>query len=207
MALRKRDSAATRDDILSAARTVLNRDGSGRFSTRSVASQAGVNQSLIHYHFRTRNGLLLGVLEQMNAELLDRQRSMYAREEMTLAEKWQQAVDFYRVDLASGYVRTLLELAAHGYSNPIVAAQVRALFNGWRRLLTEVAASALNELEIDEVSADDVVAVIAAYWWGMEVQHLLGTPEEESHLWATTEKIGRLLGRFETRRLARRAKK
>ena len=206
MALRKRDSAATRDDILSAARTVLNRDGSGRFSTHSVASQAGVNQSLLPYHFRTRNGLLLAVLEQMNAELLDRQRGMYAREDMTLAEKWQLAVDFYRVDLASGYVRTLLELTAHGYSNPIVAAQVRSLFNGWRRLLTEVAASALKELEIDEVSAADVVAVIAAYWWGMEVQHLLGTPEEEGHLWATTEKIGRLLGRFETGRQSRRVK-
>ena len=65
---------------------------------------------------------------------------MYARDVMTVGEKGQLAVDFYRVDLASGYVRTLLELTAHGYSNPIVAAQVRSLFNGWRRLLTEVAA-------------------------------------------------------------------
>ncbi|HEV2033291.1 MAG TPA: TetR/AcrR family transcriptional regulator [Candidatus Dormibacteraeota bacterium] len=207
MALRKRDSAATRDDILTAARIVLNRDGSGRLSTHSVAALAGVNQSLIHYHFRTREGLLLGVLEQMNAELLDRQRSMYAREDMTLAEKWQQAVDFYRVDLASGYVRTLLELTAHGYSNPAIAARVRHLFDGWRRLLTEVAASALARLGVDDLSADDVVAMVAAYWWGMEVQHLLGVPEEEGHLWAATAKIGRLLGTLETNRRSRRRKR
>ncbi len=207
MALRKRDSAATRDDILTAARIVLNRDGSGRLSTHSVAAQAGVNQSLIHYHFRTREGLLLGVLEQMNAELLDRQRSMYAREDMTLAEKWQQAIDFYRVDLASGYVRTLLELAAHGYSNPAMAVQIRHLFDGWRRLLTEVAASALAQLGVDDPSADDVVAMVAAFWWGMEVQHLLGVPEEESHLWAATEKVGRLLGTLETNRRSRRRKR
>ncbi|HEY8641644.1 MAG TPA: TetR/AcrR family transcriptional regulator [Candidatus Dormibacteraeota bacterium] len=204
MAVRKRDSAATREDILTAARKVLNRDGSGRLSTHSVAAEAGVNQSLIHYHFRTREGLLLAVLEQMNAELLDRQRSMYAREEMSIAEKWQQAVDFYRIDLASGYVRTLLELAAHGYSNPAVAAQVRALFNGWRALLTEVATEELAELRVDAVDAQEVVAMVAAYWWGMEAQHLLGVPEQEGHLWATTEKIGRLLGELEARRRSQR---
>jgi AcrR family transcriptional regulator len=200
MAVRKRDSAATREDILTAARKVLNRDGSGRLSTHSVAAEASVNQSLIHYHFRTREGLLLAILEQMNAELLDRQRSLYSREDMSIAEKWQQAVDFYRVDLASGYVRTLLELAAHGYSNPAVAAQVRALFKGWRVLLTEVATQALAALKVDAVDADEVVAMVAAYWWGMETQHLLGVPEQEGHLWATTEKIGLLLGELEARR-------
>jgi AcrR family transcriptional regulator len=200
MAVRKRDSAATREDILTAARKVLNRDGSGRLSTHSVAAEAGVNQSLIHYHFQTREGLLLAVLEQMNAELLDRQRSLYSREDMSIAEKWQQAVDFYRVDLASGYVRTLLELAAHGYSNPAVAAQVRVLFNGWRVLLTEVATEALAELRVDAVEAQEVVAMVAAYWWGMETQHLLGISEQEGHLWATTDKIGRLLGELEARR-------
>ena len=206
MAVRKRDSAATREDILTAARKVLNRDGSGRLSTHSVAAEAGVNQSLIHYHFRTREGLLLAILEQMNAELLERQRSLYSREDMSIAEKWQQAVDFYRVDLASGYVRTLLELAAHGYSNPAVAAQVRALFKGWRVLLTEVATQALAELKVDAVDADEVVAMVAAYWWGMETQHLLGVPEQEGHLWATTEKIGLLLGELEARRRSPGAK-
>lgn len=185
---------------VTAARKVLNRDGSGRLSTHTVAAEAGVNQSLIHYHFQTREGLLLAILEQMNAELLDRQRSLYSREDMSISQKWQQAVDFYRVDLASGYVRTLLELAAHGYSNPTVAVQVRSLFNGWRNLLTEVATEALAELRVDTVAAREVVAMVAAYWWGMETQHLLGVPEEEGHLWATTDEIGRLLSELEARR-------
>src|SRR5579863_801093 len=142
MAVRHRNKAATREEILAAARTVLNRDGAGRLSTRSVATEAGVNQSLIHYHFGTREGLLLAVVEQMTAELIQRQRQMYSRPDVTLAEKWQQAIDYYRVDLASGYVRTLMELAAHGYSSRTVSAKVRALFNEWRRLLSEVAAEA-----------------------------------------------------------------
>lgn len=196
-AVRKRDSATTRDDIVSAARTVLNRDGSGRLSTHSVAAEAGVNQSLIHYHFGTREGLLEAVVEQMDSELLERQRRMYARPDMRLAEKWQQAIDFYRVDLASGYVRTLLELAAHGFSNPAVAARVRGLFNGWRQLLQQVIAEALADLGITSVTAEEATAMLSSYWWGMELQHLLGVPEAEGHLWAATEKIGVLLNAFE----------
>ena len=61
MAVRHRNKAATREEILSAARTVLNRDGSGRLSTRSVAAEAGVNQSLIHYHFGTRDDLVSAI--------------------------------------------------------------------------------------------------------------------------------------------------
>jgi hypothetical protein len=41
----------------------------------------------------------------------------------------------------------------------------------------------------------------------MEVQHLIGVPEEESHLWAATEKVGRLLGTLETHRRSRRKKR
>lgn len=197
MALRKRDSASTREEILAAARTVLNRDGSGRLSTHAVAAEAGVNQSLIHYHFGTREGLLLGVLEQMNDELVERQRTMYARPDVALGGKWQQAIDFYRVDLASGYVRTLMELAAHGFSNPAVAEKVRGLFRTWRQLLTEVAAEALQELQVEGWTADEVAVLVSNYWWGMELQHMLGVSEEESAAWATTAKIGQVMAAFE----------
>jgi AcrR family transcriptional regulator len=200
MAVRKRDSASTREDILAAARTILIRDGSGRLSTHSVAAEAGVNQSLIHYHFRTREGLLEALVQQMNEDLLARQRQMYARPDMTLAEKWQRAVEFYRVDLESGYVRTLLELAAHGFSNAAVAARVRELFNGWRSLLREVIAEVLRDLRIESVTADEVTGMLTSYWWGMELQHLLDVPEEEGHLWSATETIGRLLGELERSR-------
>lgn len=204
MALRHRNKATTREEILAAARTVVNRDGAGRLSTRSVAAEAGVNQSLIHYHFGTREGLLLAVVEQMNLELIQRQRRMYSRPDMTLADKWQQAIDYYRVDLASGYVRTLMELAAHGYTSRTVSAKVRVLFNEWRGLLSEVAAEAVEELGVTEMTADEIVAALAAYWWGMEMQHVLGVPESESPLWATTAAFGRLIGAFEERRQAQR---
>jgi AcrR family transcriptional regulator len=197
MALRQRDALATRERILTAARAVLRREGAAELSTRSVASEAGVHLSLIHYHFESREGLLLAVLERINQELLDRQQAMYAREDLGLAEKWRQAIAFYRQDLKSGYVRTLMELAGQGFANPRLGAAIRDLMKGWRDLLTEVAVEALPRLGVSDIPPNVVASAIVTYWYGMELQHSLGVAEEEGSLWQTVETLGRLIERLE----------
>jgi AcrR family transcriptional regulator len=197
MTLRRRDATSTRQRILQAARAVLSRDGSGGLSTRAVAVEAGINLSLIHYYFSSRDGLLLAVLEDINADLLDRQREMYLRSDIGLADKWRQAVEFYRQDLASGYVRILLELAAHGFSNPEMAECVRSMMRGWRDLLADVAAEALERYGIEAVKPIEVASLIVSFWWGMELQHLLGVSEQEGHLWQALATLGDLLERLE----------
>jgi AcrR family transcriptional regulator len=190
---------STKDQILRAARRVLHRDGVAALSIRGVAAEAGVNLALIHYHFHSRDGLLLASLEQLNAELLVRQRGLYERPEVSLSEKWAQAIAYYHQDLDSGYVRVLLELAAHGYSNTEMAERVRAAMRGWQDLLHEVISEALGRFRIDVIGPDEMTSVLASFWWGMEMRHLLGVPEAEGHLWRTLETIGRLIERLEQR--------
>jgi AcrR family transcriptional regulator len=192
-------AAATKDQILRAARAILQRDGVAALAIRAVAAEAGVNLALVHYHFGSRDGLLLAVLEHLNAELLDRQRNLYERAEGTLAAKWRQACDYYRSDLESGYVRILLELAAHGYANPPMAERVRATMRGWQDLLREVIASALPRFGVTAVTVttEDLTSMLISFWYGMEMRHLLGTPEAEGHLWRTLETIGRFIERLE----------
>src|SRR5437867_12736714 len=93
VAVSRRNAVSTRQQLLDAARAVLQRDGVAALSTRSVGAEAGVNLSLIHYYFGSRDRLLLAILEQMDADLLARQRAMYGQGETTLAENWRQAVD------------------------------------------------------------------------------------------------------------------
>jgi AcrR family transcriptional regulator len=139
VALLGRDRS-TKEQLVDAARRVIQRDGVMGLSTRAVGAEAAVNLSLIHYYFGSRDGLLIAVFEQMDAELLARQRAMYDRPDTTLAEKWRQAVDFYHQDLDSGYIRALMELTAYGYSNPEMASRVRQLISRWRDLIAQVAA-------------------------------------------------------------------
>lgn len=189
----------TKDQILRATRVVLQRDGVGNLSIRAVAVEAGVNLALVHYHFHSRDGLLLAVLEDLNAELLARQRRMYARTDASLADKWAEAVEYYRADLDSGYVRILLELAAHGYANPQMAERVRAAMRGWQDLLHDVIVAALARFDIRAIGADELTSILVSFWFGMELRHLLDVPEAEGHLWRTLETIGRLISQLEQR--------
>jgi AcrR family transcriptional regulator len=188
---------STKDQIIRAARHVLQRDGVADLSIRAVAAEAGVNLALVHYHFHSRDGLLLAVLEDLNAELLARQRGLYDRPDASLSDKWRQAVDYYRRDLDSGYVRILLELAAHGYANAEMAERVRAAMRGWQDLIHDVAAETLTRLGIGVIGADELTSILVSFWYGMEMRHLLGVPEAEGHLWRTLETIGKLIEQLE----------
>ncbi len=103
---------ATRTSILDAAGSVLRERGYASLSTREVAAAAGVPLSQIHYHFGSKQGMVLALFEYMNARLLDRQNAMFADPGLTLSEQWDLACDYLDDDLATGYVRVLQELLA-----------------------------------------------------------------------------------------------
>jgi AcrR family transcriptional regulator len=189
--------SSTKEQILRAARLVLQRDGVAALAIRAVASEAGVNLALVHYHFHSRDGLLLAVLEDLNTELLARQRGLYDRPDSTLAEKWQQACEFYRRDLDTGYVRILLELAAHGYANPEMAERVRATMRGWQDLIHDVVVDTLRRHDIGIIGADELTSILISFWYGMELRHLLNVTEAEGHLWRTLDTIGKLIEQLE----------
>lgn len=52
----------TRERILQAAFTVLSRQGYENTSIKDIAEEAGVAQGLIHYHFKSKEQLVLSVL-------------------------------------------------------------------------------------------------------------------------------------------------
>ena len=134
-------AADTRALILDAARIRLLADGYGGLSTRKVADEAGVPLSQLHYHFGSKQGLILAVLEVENQRRLARQQNMYA-EDAPLWQRYERACDFLEDDLDSGYVRVLQEMIAAGWSNEELGDAVRELLGGWFALLGEVAREA-----------------------------------------------------------------
>jgi AcrR family transcriptional regulator len=198
-ALRAADELPMREAIVEAAGRCLVARGHAALSTRAVASEAGVNQSLIHYYFGTKERLMLGVLERMNQALLKRQAEMFASTG-NVADKWAQACRFYESDLRSGYVRLLTELSSLGVSNPAIGDEVRKLRGQWRALLERVVDEALEHFAIRSVSAREVTAYLVGFWYGMEMEMVLGVSEEESHYWASLATFERFLQWLETRR-------
>ena len=54
----------TRDALVAAALTVLERDGEGQFSTRAVCAIANVTAPTLYHHFGNANGLLSAAMER-----------------------------------------------------------------------------------------------------------------------------------------------
>jgi AcrR family transcriptional regulator len=197
--LREADAVPMREAIVLAAGRCIVARGHAALSTRAVAVEAGVNQSLIHYYFGTKERLTLAVLERMNQTLLKRQIEMF-ESTGSVADKWAQACRFYESDLRSGYVRLLTELSALGVSNSAIGDEVRKLRGQWRALLERVVDDALEHFGIRSVSAQQVTAYLVGFWYGMEMEMMLGLPEEESHYWASLETFERFLRWLETQR-------
>lgn len=169
-----RTSEDTQTQILLAAEVTLRRRGYPRTSTRAVADAAQVPLSQIHYHFGSRKGLMLAVLERQNAALIARQALAYATD-APLWQHWSRACDFYEEDLESGYVAVLQEMISAGWSDPELAAAVRELLQSWNHLLRDLATRAEATLGgFGPLSVDDVVALVSAGWLGSESLQLLG---------------------------------
>src|SRR4029079_5007135 len=100
--LRRARGADTKALILDAARDALAEDGYAQTTTRAIAERAGVQLSLVHYHFKGKQQLLVEVLSRENERLLDRQRAMFDGPG-SLADKWRAACAYLREDLRSGY--------------------------------------------------------------------------------------------------------
>ena len=171
----------TRQRILEAAYQRLAREGYAALSVREIARDAGVNFALINYHFETKDKLVIAVLDEANRRLLDRQERMY-RAPGGYADKWAQARRFFENDLASGFVRVLMELYAASMSNESLRNEFRPRLAAWYELVAQATREAVQEHGLDLPFDADVIACwICNFWMGMELATLTGILPQELH--------------------------
>ena len=192
-----RKAAITRANILEAARNQLLSDGYAGLSTRKVAVAAGVPLSQLHYHFGSKQRLILTLLEEENRRRLDRQTRMYDQP-MPLWQRYEQACDYLEDDLDSGYVRVLQEMIAAGWSNPEIGAATRRLLQGWIDLLTEVAREAERRHgPLGPFTAEEFVTLISNAFMGAEALLLLGFDRQQLPIRSALRRISVLIRDFE----------
>lgn len=186
-------SGATRELILDAARVRLVSAGYAALSTRKVAEGAEVHLSQVHYHFGSKQQLLLAVLERESARLLERQANMYGQDR-PLAERYEQACDFLDEDLASGYVRLVQEMTAAGWSDPDIAGAVRVMAQRWIDLLIGVIRDAEQQgVSLGPFSATQAGTLLALLFLGGEAALLLGLESAQAPIREALRQIAGLL--------------
>jgi AcrR family transcriptional regulator len=178
--LRTARGRSTRAQLVAAASEVLRESGYAGTSMRAVAEEAGVQLSLVHYHFGSKSGLLVSVLEELTDSLLERQATMFS-DGRPFADQWRTACDYLREDIGSGYVRILWELWAAGLADPELAERWRATQRRWRDLIE----ARLEQLEIENgvelpMRPAALAALIGSVFEGAETEILAGVTEDET---------------------------
>jgi AcrR family transcriptional regulator len=180
--------------LLEAAKKVLRQNGYAGLSTRDVAAAASVPLSQIHYHFGSKQGLVLALFEYLNAQLLDRQNAMFGDSTLTLSEQWDRACAYLDDDIASGYVRVLQELIAASWADATVVRVIRAGMMGWIDLVTQVARRAEREFGgLGPFSPEEVGALVANAFMGAESLYLLGIEKKGVPVRQALRRIGDLI--------------
>jgi AcrR family transcriptional regulator len=200
------DTTQTRERILDATFRRLVSEGYAALSVREIAKDAGVNHALINYHFRSKDQLVIDVLDAVNQRLLSRQASMYEGGG-GFAQKWASARRFYQDDLASGFVRLQAELWAASLSNPGLREKFLPRLLAWKKLVLGSVREALVALQADGTKlpapfTPEVIACwISEFWLGMEFADLLGVKEEQVQHRAALDAVQWLLEALDAKAL------
>lgn len=188
---------STRAQLLTAATDVLRERGYAATSMRAVADRAGAQLSLVHYHFGSKQGLLVAVLDELTGELLERQQAMFT-DGRPFVEQWLTACDYLREDVHSGYVRILWELWAAGLADEELAERWRATQRGWRQLIEARLERWQDEAQVElPMSPRALTTLIANLFEGAETEILAGVPENEAPHLEALEACAHLIRRGE----------
>lgn len=191
---------AAREALLEAAKAVLRERGYAALSTREVAAAAGVPLSQIHYHFGSKQGLVLALFEYLDAQLLERQQALFNDPSLSLADQWDRACAYLDDDLASGYVRVMQELAAAGWADPAVGAVVRKSLEDWIGLVIELARRFEQQYgRLGPFTPEEVGALVSNAFIGAESLVLTGLEKKDVPIRDSLRRIGALIRNLERR--------
>jgi len=157
----------TRERILQAAFTVLSRQGYENTSIKDIAEEAGVAQGLVHYHFKSKQQLVLAVLDfvcqKVELGVVEGEAGAIQAFEDTKATLKDSR------DANSLYV----QLIGVGLHDALVGAGVRDFIRSERIHIEELARQVLSQRGQSSAPARGIAGVVWAAILGIMVQNLV----------------------------------
>ncbi|MDQ0191172.1 TetR/AcrR family transcriptional regulator [Alicyclobacillus cycloheptanicus] len=167
----------TAERILEATYQCMARKGSGSVSTRDIAQEAGVTLSLIHYHFPSKEALLVTAAAQII------QRHLHGflltlQPEQSVTERLKQVIAFVRSRFEtedSTWRKVYFDLLAMAAWSPRIADEVK-------KLQDQIVDLIVAGIPADNMSGNDLAGgarMFLAALNGLALQALHGTSREE----------------------------
>ena len=157
----------TREKILQAAFTVLSRQGYENASIKDIAEEAGVAQGLVHYHYKSKQQLVLSVFEfvcrKVELGTVEGEAGAlraFAEAKDTLKER-REANSLY------------VQLIGIGLHDALVGAGVRDFMRLERVHIEDLARQVLAERGQSSSAARGIAGVVWAAVLGIMIQYLV----------------------------------
>ena len=164
----------SRARILEAAFAVLSKQGYDNTSIKDIAEAAGVAQGLVHYHYKSKQQLVLAVLEYVCQKV-----ELGVEGEAGALAAFAQTKAMLK-DRESGEANSLyIQLIGVGLTDPVIGDGVRTFIRGERRHVEDIARQVLAERSLDATPAGGIASVVWAAILGIMIQSLVD-PEFDS---------------------------
>ncbi len=190
----------TKRELLSAAQQVLLTEGYSGLSTRRVAEAASTQMSQIQYHFGSKEGMILALFGYLNDQLIERQARTFDDPTLCVSEKWELSCDYLDEDIASGYVRVLMELTAAGWSNPAIGSAVRVAYAEWQAQIMKLARQLEEQTgSLGPFTSEDIAALVSAAFIGAEAAIMLDYETPDIPFRQALRRFGKIIEFFEAK--------
>jgi len=137
-------ASGTAQRLLEGARRLLERSGYASLTLDAVAREAGETKSLIRYHFGSKQGLLVALVDWLLHEYTsDQQRVAEILDGEDRVHQLSQSLIPMMLDTASN--RLFFDLMSHATKDPSMRSRAAGLFALWRQITVSALMSSQAE--------------------------------------------------------------
>ena len=127
--MRQRDR---KTELVEIAYRLIAQNGLEGFRIRQVAAEAGIDNGTLHYHFPSKDALILGVVHYLMEDLKNNRAVSKGAEQTALDELHMEFEDIrLRLRRTPEQFIVLSDLAVRSWRDPIVAKMFRKIDDGW----------------------------------------------------------------------------
>lgn len=158
----------SKNDLIQSAKKCLVDKGIEKFTLRAVAEVAGVTQGTIYYHFKTKEQILIDIVQDIcEASWQDISNSdEYVIEQAIASSKSRCSYDSF-------FHKLFLSLVASSFNNEKIRAQLGEIMITENKALTEKLSNFWSESPIEGVSLETWGSLLNAMVDGLALQALL----------------------------------
>ncbi len=168
-------SAERREQILDRASELATETGLGQLTMKRIAARVGFSESAIYRHVPTKQDLLLGLMDRLEAQLLQPIRAIADGRDRDPLTRLQRILQHHLTLVLQRHslpIQLLAEASAAG--DPQLLARMRGIMRAYADILARVATEAIASRELP---ADTDAAVLAVWLLGgpaaMAIHHRL----------------------------------